>query len=63
MSNEPKAMTIHTVKNTHRGSYQDEVNAIMAQGYRLMSCCCNTFQHSDYPEETYWTAILLKVGE
>jgi len=53
---------VHTVKNTSQRSFQDEVNEMSAQGYKLLSCSCNTYQHSDYPEETYWTAILFKEG-
>lgn len=51
---------IRTVSSNKQMVFEDEVNALIKDGFILSSSCCNTYQYEDYQEQTYWTAILIK---
>ena len=54
---------IKTVKRTVQSGFEDDVNKLLRDGFVLVSSSCNTFQCDDYPEETYWCAILKTVDD
>jgi len=51
---------IKTVISQNQVHFEREVNGLVEIGYKLSSSCCNTFQADGYPEETYWSAVLVK---
>jgi len=53
---------IKTIKTTLQSEFEEKSNALLKEGFNLISSSCNTFQFQDYPEETYWCAIFVKDG-
>jgi len=49
---------IKTIKTGIQVDFENLVNKYLEAGFTLVSSSCNTFQFEDYPEETYWCAIL-----
>lgn len=54
---------IQTVLTHIEDEFKRQVNDLLQDGFKLSSSSCNTYQYEDYPEQTYWTAILIKEGE
>ncbi len=42
---------LKTVLNNKQGDFEDEVYALLKEGFKLSSSSCNTYQFEDYPEE------------
>lgn len=51
---------LKTIVNHRQVEFECEVNGLLDEGFKLSSSSCNTYQYRDFPEETYWTAILIK---
>ena len=54
---------VNTIKTTDQIKFEKSVNSLIESGYKILSSSCNTYQYSDFPEETYWTAILVRPVE